>query len=331
MLTVSDFYRITEQQLLYNQNKSLFYTLTNGRTGLNASEETTRLFKRNLKEVAQFIRATKSEGTYQQLLEDIADKVIRLFIQANQYLDFNHEDHRKLQKIYGDLFEQIYVIGNQKEQMSDKEVECLFHLHYQNLKIFLLESNGTEIFKKYKESPYLFTIKCAEYTPEFQMKLLNIHLDTIKQPVLDIGCGSQANLVRFLRKNGIEAFGIDRNVHTMNYLYKANWLEYTFTPNTWGTVISHMAFSNQFMHHHLRVHGKFELYAKKYMEILESLKIEGSFIYAPGLPFMEELLVSLNKAYVVATQEIDTQNLSNNKTSFSNVNRKHVTKVIRVT
>lgn len=139
------------------------------------------------------------------------------------------------------------------------------------------------------------------------MRLLGIYLSKVKQPVLDIGCGQQANLVHFLRKNDIVVYGLDRNVQNLNNkIYQVDWLEYTYVPDTWGTVISHMAFSNHFMHHHLRPDGDYEKYATKYMEILKSLKIGGSFIYAPGLSFMEEILISTFDSYTVETGEYST-------------------------
>ncbi|RFU60383.1 class I SAM-dependent methyltransferase [Bacillus sp. V59.32b] len=295
-----------EQQFLHNRNKSLFYTLADGRLVLSPSEESTELVKHKAREIGKFIQSAKVNGTYIELLKDISEKNIKLFMEVNQYLDFNHEDHRKLQKIYGDLFERVYIMGNRGE-ISDRDIDHLFRSHYKNLQTFLLDSNGTEIFKKYRENPDLFAVKCAEYSPEFQMKLLNIDVAPIKQPVLDIGCGPQASLVHFLRENGIEAYGVDRNVDTMDYLYKMSWLEYSFTSNKWGTVISHMAFSNHFMHHHIRADGNFEIYAMKYMEIVKSLKVGGSFIYAPSLTFMEEALMSASNSYDVEIREHSTK------------------------
>lgn len=139
------------------------------------------------------------------------------------------------------------------------------------------------------------------------MGILTIRVSSIKQPFLDVGCGQQARLVHFLRKNGIEAYGIDRNAQNVNYLQKANWLDYSFKPNTWGTIVSHMAFSNHFMHHHLRADGRYGVYAKKYMEMLKSLKLGGCFIYAPTLPFMEKILVSLSESYTVEANEYSTK------------------------
>lgn len=300
MFTLSDFQNAIKQQLLHNQNKSLFYKQLNGKFVLNPSKETTELLKHRTQEISNFIHSAHLDATYNQLLEEVSDKTIKLFMEVNQYLDFSREDHSKLQNIYRDLFKLINIIAI-KQEISEKAIDNLFTSHYKNLQTFLLESNGTEIFNKYKEKPDLYEIKCAEYTPEFQIKLLNINIETIKQPVLDLGCGSQANLVHFLRKNGIIAFGMDRNVDTSEYFFNMNWFEFQFNSNTWGTVISHMAFSNHFIHHHIKADGNFETYARKYMEILNSLKIGGSFIYAPHLSFIEELLISSNKLFIVET------------------------------
>ena len=51
-----------------------------------------------------------------------------------------------------------------------------------------------------------------------------------------------------------------------------------------------MAFSNHFLHHYLRQGGLLEQYAQSYMDLLSALKPQGSFLYTPGLPFIEELL-----------------------------------------
>jgi len=306
MFTLDDFKKTVEQQLIHNHDKSLFYELANGKMVINPSRETIQLFIQKAKEISKFIVDAKVAGTYQRLLQFIADQSMNLFVEVNQYLDFNGENYHRLQNIYSDLFESICALSDRKK-ITQIEIDCLFSNHYKMLQAFLLESNGAEILKKYKESPVLFKVECSEYTPEFQLELLKINLDTIKQPVLDIGCGPQANLVHFLKKNGIQAFGMDRNVKPSDNLFKLNWLECTFKSNNWGTVISHMAFSNHFTHHHLKVDGNFESYAHKYMEILNSLKLGGSFFYAPGLSFIEELLMESNKSFAVDANDYSTK------------------------
>ncbi|MBO8172081.1 MAG: class I SAM-dependent methyltransferase [Bacillaceae bacterium] len=271
--------------------------MSNGRFVLTPSREMRQLFKQKAREISDFIHAAYRKNTLQPLIEYVADKSIQLFMEVNQYLDFTREDHHQLQRIYEDLFERVYMIGKQ-EKITDADIDQLFNSHYKHLQTFLLDSNGNEIFKKYRESPHLFKIENAEYSPEFQMRLLNIDPATIKQPVLDIGCGQQASLVLFLREQGIEAYGMDRHANNIG-IFKVNWLEYEFVPDTWGTIVSHMAFSNHFMHHHLRTDGDYEMYAKKYMEILKALKSGGRFLYAPALPFMEDILLRVSRHYVV--------------------------------
>lgn len=306
MFSISDFKDLIEQQLCHNRNKSLFYELANGRLVLTPSEETVALFKQRANDIANFIQSTVKSGTSPQIIEYLSDQTILLFMEANQYLNFTEQDSRHLQRIYNDLFEQVYKMANQND-ISDEEIDQLFHSHYKKLQTFLLESNGGDIFIKYKDRPVLFTVKSAEYSAEFQMRILNIHLSDIKMPFLDIGCGQQASLVHFLRKNGIEAYGIDRIAQNVSYLQKANWCDFSFKPYTWGTIISHMAFSNHFIHHHLRIDGHYDVYAKKYMEILRSLKHGGSFIYTPSLSFMEKILVSANESYAVETSDYSTK------------------------
>ena len=107
---------------------------------------------------------------------------------------------------------------------------------------------------------------------------------------MDIGCGKQGRLMKFLKNNGIEVYGIDRFFFADNNVINSDWLEYDYGIEKWGTIVSNLGFSNHFKHHNLRQDGNIIEYGKKYMEILRSLKIGGRFHYAPGLPFIEEYL-----------------------------------------
>ena len=128
MFTLSDFQDLIEQQLSHNQNKSLFYELANGRLVLTPSEETVALFKQRANDIADFIQFTIVNGTAQQLIEYLSDKTILMFIEVNHYLNFSDQDNRQLQSIYKDLFERVNKMAGQ-EQLSDGEIDHLFHLH----------------------------------------------------------------------------------------------------------------------------------------------------------------------------------------------------------
>ena len=131
---------------------------------------------------------------------------------------------------------------------------------------------------------------CLEYSPELQLRVLHADADQLLEPVLDLGCGKHAALVRFLRERGKEAFGIDRVAPRRRFVVRADWLDWPLEPARWGTVLSHQGLSTHFLHQHLRPDGRPERHARRYMDVLRALKPGGSFRYAPGLPFFEELL-----------------------------------------
>lgn len=133
-------------------------------------------------------------------------------------------------------------------------------------------------------------VACSEYSPDLQIKILKIDSSRLRDPILDIGCGKQGNLVNYLLEKGFETYGVDIFSFTDNNLFKSDWLEYSYGLKKWGAIISNLGFSNHFKHHHLRDDGNYIEYGKKYMEILQSLKIGGEFYYAPDLPFIEQFL-----------------------------------------
>jgi hypothetical protein len=130
----------------------------------------------------------------------------------------------------------------------------------------------------------------AEYSPELQLAVLGLDAASLEEPLLDLGCGPEAKLVRFLRQAGKQARGVDRLVEPAPGLLRADWLEVPLPPASLGTLLSHLGFSLHFLHHHLRPGDGALQYARRYMELLRTLRPGGVFAYAPGLPFIEEHL-----------------------------------------
>jgi hypothetical protein len=130
----------------------------------------------------------------------------------------------------------------------------------------------------------------AEYSASLQMHVLGLDLRRLEEPILDLGCGAKANMVRALREAGKAAYGVDLAVEEGLFLHKSDWFDYPLVSCAWGTVISHQGFANQFLKYHLKRDGERARFARRYMEILWSIKAGGEFIYAPGLPFVEDLL-----------------------------------------
>jgi hypothetical protein len=134
-----------------------------------------------------------------------------------------------------------------------------------------------------------FTVVAGEYTAELQLRILGMSLAGLRAPVIDLGCGQHGILVEHLRRAGLPATGLDRIAQSPATLAR-DWFEQPFVPDSIGTLLSHQAFSLQFLHQHFQSSEQAYRYARKYMELLRSLKVGGCFAYAPGLPFIEKML-----------------------------------------
>jgi hypothetical protein len=139
--------------------------------------------------------------------------------------------------------------------------------------------------------PRLRPVCCSEYSPEVQMNILGLDARNLAGPVLDIGCGFTASLVRYLSGQDIEAYGFDRFVERESArVAEAAWSDYDYTVRSWATIISHMALSNHFryaMHHDSALRKELE---SVYLRVLGSLARGGCFAYAPGEPELEALV-----------------------------------------
>ncbi len=216
------------------------------------------------------------------LIDYATEKALEEFARVNQYYAFNTEAKEALRKIYCELFYHI--------KTKDKPVDIISSTHYLNLKRWLKESNPFAERLYTSADNDIKPIACSEYGEKLQILILKIDEPKLMGPILDIGCGKEANLVKYLLRQGFDAYGIDRFSFTDRNLEQSDWLEYDYGIEKWGTIVSNLGFSNHFWHHHLREDGNYLEYGKKYMGILKSLKTGGSFHYAPELPFIEQYL-----------------------------------------
>ena len=259
------------KQFGFNKDKNLFHKGI--RNSLRFSPETLLALEKT---------DLIDSGSEEMLVDYLTDRAIQEFCRVNQYYTFDKQARSLLRGLYVDLF------ANIKDRRSSMEV--IAENHYENIIKWLQETNpfAEEIYNSKGEK--IDPVVCSEYSPALQIEILQIDVDRMMEPVLDIGCGEKGNLVLYLRQKGIEAFGIDRFAFSDPCLYCSDWFEYRFEKERWGTIISNIAFSNHFQHHHFRNDGSYIDYARKYMDILNSLKTGGSFHYAPDLPFIEQFL-----------------------------------------
>ena len=231
---------------------------------------------------------------------ELLSSLVRLFViltleftfENNQFIAVGSKEELDLERIYQSYLQEMKMIliadiplARIKQQFEELIAGHFIDLH-NNLTGFLDNPLSANV----KENALFNRVVCRQYSPALQLKILGIRLENISEPVLDLGCGKAGQLVNYLNEKGIETYGVDRIVAGSERLIEADWLEFPLIPGFWGTIVSHMAFSNHFIFQHHYKNGKPEPYARQYMAALAALQPGGSFYYSPGLPFIEGML-----------------------------------------
>jgi SAM-dependent methyltransferase len=265
------------QQIELNKTKNMLYAR------LGQIIEIDPDFLAALEELLAGDPASFSKSALQSSVSFASELLIKRLHVINQFIQVSELKKRELAGIYRRTWQRIVGTKNIQATLKDH--------HYPELANWIASLYPEGFRKHLRDLPTVGQVVCEEYSPRLQIDLLRLDIQTLQQPVLDIGCGSRAGLTRYLRSLGIEAYGLDRQIKKgERYLQQADWLEYRFEPGRWGSILSNMAFTNHlhYTNHHDR--AQLELYLQKFKEILESLRIGGSFYYAPDVPFIEERL-----------------------------------------
>lgn len=278
------FIKQIDKQIESNQGKNIFY---------EDSDQTLKFIDETIKAILNIHELNLEQE--QGLIDYATDKAIEEFCRINQYYSFDSQAKNALRDIYRDLLLTI--------KSNRNTIDVIEKNHYSNLRRWLQKTNSHAEQIYSSRTTYIKPVCCSEYSAELQIQILRIDPDRLQEPVLDIGCGKKGNLVQHLCKMGIDAKGIDRFSFSDNKLLNADWLEYDYGIEKWGTIISNLGFSNHFVHQHLKKDGNYIQYAKKYMEILRSLRQGGKFHYAPDLPFIETYLN--NRQFNIEKYEIE--------------------------
>ena len=286
-VSVAELVDVADQQFQQSLFKNLFCTV-----------ESQIHFNVNTRKALQLLNEQKSDKFTNEdvdvLLQNIINRFILTFYRTDPYINFNAED--KL------IIPQIYLL--MLRDVSKFQIEEVEKRHYERICWFIRKTNPGIYQINCNPDRYAKHFTSAEYSSAFQMELLGIDRQHLKEPILDIGCGEHGYLVRYLREQNLEAFGIDRLQIDKDYFFNGNWLEFEYGNQRWGTIISNLSFSSHFLHHFSQKDGLDISYAKVYMEILKSLVTGGTWIYAPSITYIENLLPD-NK-YLVSQSPIDT-------------------------
>ena len=214
-----------------------------------------------------------------------ANALIERIYSTNQYIQIDSTSRALLSSIYRESWLKL-------KESNDIELTLRDH-HYPRLRSFLGGLYPQSISDSLRSTVALGQVTSSEYSADFQMRLLRIEPLSIKEPILDIGCGKESHLVRYLRSLTLEAFGIDRSTpQGTDYLLNADWFTYDLSTFKWGTIISNLSFANHAVYASRYDRGQSTKYIDRYTEILSSLAPGGSFTYAPAVDYLESAIDS---------------------------------------
>jgi hypothetical protein len=225
--------------------------------------------------------------------------------QRNQYINFTSQYDELVLVEYQDLLLQIKKLvesASSRDNLSET-LSTILQRHHERLRLILASYCVAATQSDLQNNPFLQTVPCAEYSPRFQLQLLNIDLNQIQQPILDIGCGEKGNLVKFLREQGLDAFGLDRSAPNGDPFIQSDWFSFDYAQQKWGTVIAHQSLSTHFIFNYLNDFPVVYEYKNLFKRILSNLTPQGVLYYTPGLPFFESELQETSQ-YIINRKTI---------------------------
>ncbi len=196
-------------------------------------------------------------------------------------LSYTPQDEAILKAIYRKFLYNLYCLAIQADspEALPPSVHDVLVQHHLALRAF------TARFLKEAdllppENHFLFSQPvCEEYSSDCNGTCWDwIRRHYQEKPVLDLGCSQHGRFVHFLRSQGIEAYGIDRLCDPMPFLTETLF-HFHYQSETWGTIFSHLAFSNHFFQHVYKP-GAPERCARLFMTILAAKTWRRVSLYA---------------------------------------------------
>jgi hypothetical protein len=289
-MNLHDLHKVLERQFNLNHDKNLLFAR------IAHAMELDPLFLAALERLLFSPHMQKSTTLSDELLTTAVNEMIEKLYSINQYLQVDEESRAALKAIYIRTWDLL---------IHTKDIGLtLRKYHYPELRDWAEKLYPPSMAKTLRRHFKIGRVPNAEYSAETQIRILGLDTSSVRQPVLDVGCGKHGNLVQFLRLNGIDAHGIDRAISIRDKcLEEVDWLSYSFGSGMWGTIIANLSFSSHYAYVRRYDPDQTGTYSQKYAEILESLKPGGLFVYAPGAAELE-CQIDLGKYHIERTKLI---------------------------
>ncbi|MGE5378119.1 MAG: hypothetical protein ACM3XO_23915 [Bacteroidota bacterium] len=236
-----------------------------------------------------------SDRAVAELVEHCIVSTKRYTYERNQFVNFTAEYDGLLDAEYTDFIRRIRAAlqkGRSEAELEDLLVDVL-QIHHERLRLIMASYCVTYQDQDLHANPLLQTVPCEEYSERFQLSILGIGLDNLIEPVLDIGCGSNGALVKYLRNQGIESYGVDRLAPREPFFFRSDWFDFDYEERPWGSFLAHQSLSTHFIYAYLHQPAGIERFTSLTIRILSRMQ-KGSFLcYAPGMPFFEPYIGKL--------------------------------------
>lgn len=223
----------------------------------------------------------QGEADIHELAHTTARAAITRFFTINQFIHPSLDDRKALEHIYFETY----------SMLDEHNFEQAMQSHFERLAAWIARLYPDRFVQLLSREPCIGGVIDNEYTVEFQSTVLGFHLDALQEPILDIGCGSNAYLVRELIRKHKRVIGIDRLIESPDErLIETDWFDFEFRREYWGTIIANMSFTNHLQYAVEQNTYDIRAYYLTYKEIIESLAEGGCFYYAPSVNFIEQRL-----------------------------------------
>jgi hypothetical protein len=277
----------------YIFSNSLFHTIED--------EQVQFMFDHRL----QIVDTLSSPQAVAELVAHCIDSTKRYTYERNQFVNFTSEYEELMNAEYTDFIHQIRTALEkcETEAKLERALIGILELHHERLRLIMASYCVTYQDQDLQANPLLRTVPCEEYSAGFQLSLLGLDLNSLIQPVLDLGCGSNGALVKFLRQQGIEAYGVDRLAPREKYFVQSDWFTFDFDRASWGCILAHQSLSIHFIYAYLHQPASTGKFSRLSMSILSAMQEDSFLCYAPGMPFFEEQVEKMED-YLVMRHKI---------------------------
>ena len=223
----------------------------------------------------------QDETDIHKLAQTTARAAITRFFSINQFIHPSLDDRKALEHIYYETY----------SLLDEHNFEQAMHSHFERLAAWIARLYPDRFVQLLNREPCIGGVIDNEYTVEFQSTVFGFDLDALQEPILDIGCGANACLVRELIRKHKSVIGIDRLIERPDErLIETDWFDFEFQREYWGTIIANMSFTNHLQYAVAQNTDDIRAYYLTYKSIIESLAAGGCFYYAPSVDFIEQRL-----------------------------------------